>query len=311
MENLISVIVPIYNVQRYLEKCIKTIVNQTYKNLEIILIDDGSTDKSSDICDNWKQKDSRIKVIHKANEGLAKARNTGIEISTGKYLFFVDSDDYIELDIIENLYENIIQTSADISICGFYIETYEKMIPYCSSNEFVVNSEDALKKLFMHDNISIAIWNKLYKKELFEKIRFPNCRIHEELMTIYKLLDIANKISHISKTGYHYVQRQGSLLHSEFNNNPLYILEIGEEILEFIKSKYSNILEEAEIFFLGQLNKCILVSYKKKLRKEYKILKEKLKEYIPQILKNTKMKLKIKLKSILIAYFGFSRIYKK
>lgn len=310
MEELISVIVPVYNVEKYLDKCIESITKQTYSKLEIILVDDGSTDQSGKICDIWQQKDHRIEVIHKINGGLSDARNVGIKNSKGEYLVFVDSDDYLELDMIENLYQNALENDAQIVAGGFIYETSSEQMPYYAKKNYIANSEEALKRLFTNNDISSNICDKLYKKELFDKIEFPVGKIHEDMATLYKLLDKACTISHIDKAGYHYVQRQGSIINSKFNKKQLSIIEFKEDIVEFIKERYPDLLEEAEIFFIQQLNKDIIVCYQNNLKEEYKFWKNKLRKYLVKILKNSKMTIRTKMKSIFII-LGVGKFLKK
>ena len=191
MEDLISVIVPIYKVEKYLEKCILNIVNQTYSNLEIILVDDGSPDNSGKICDEYARKDSRIKVVHKLNGGLSDARNAGIEIATGKYIAFVDSDDYIEEKMISKLYDLLKANDADVSACNI-CKFYEDKEIELDENEEIVKSyppEQAILLTILDDSFGNYAWNKLYRSELFSDVRFPFKRRYEDIATIYKILD--------------------------------------------------------------------------------------------------------------------------
>lgn len=311
MDELISIIVPIYNTERYIDRCLESLVNQTYKKIEIILVDDGSTDKSLRKCDEWKNKDKRIKVIYKKHTKTSDTRNKGIENATGKYLFFVDSDDYIDLDIIEELYKEMIETDSDISACGFVLETYTENIPKFSETNYVADSEEAIRRLFMHDDISLAICDKLYKREIFEDIRFPVGKTHEDIGTLYKLLDKAEKICHINRAGYHYIQRNGSTVHSEYTKDKLVVIEFIEEAMKFTKDKFPKLVEESEVFYIEFLLNNIIFCRKNKFKAEIKELKKKLKKILPRILKNSKMKISMKMKSLLIAYFGCERIYKK
>lgn len=144
MNDLISIIVPVYNVEKYLNKCIDSIINQTYKNIEIILVDDGSTDNSGKICDEYLLRDSRIKVIHKNNGGLSSARNEGINISSGEYIGFVDSDDWVEPNMYEEMYKKILYSNADIVDCGYWKEYENKSIKYISANEVKFCGENLL-----------------------------------------------------------------------------------------------------------------------------------------------------------------------
>ena len=311
MKEIVSIIVPIYNVGRYVEKCITTIVNQTYKNIEIILIDDGSTDKSGKICDEWKEKDKRIKVIHKENEGVSIARNVGIKNATGQYFFFVDGDDYLSEDIIYNLYKSLIENNAQIAVSGhFYVTYFNKTMLYSKEN-YVANGEEILKRLLRFDDIYPVIWGKLYKREIFEGIEFPERKINEDAAVIYILLDRAEKITHIDKAGYYYIQREKSIVHAEYDEEKLTHIEFLEEQLHYIEKKYPSLVLYAENAFTIPLNGHTVLTYKSKLKEEHRKLKNKLRSYMPRILKNSKMSFETKVRSILIAYFGFSKIFKE
>lgn len=243
MNKLISVVVPIYNMEKYLEKCINSIINQTYTNLEILLIDDGSTDKSKLIIDKFAREDSRIKAYHKKNGGLSDARNYGIKKATGEYIGFVDSDDYIEKDMYEKLYNNLIKYKADISVGSFNI-IYEndniKKIEYKSvfDKTSVLDSEEAIKLLFSKNDFGNFAWNKLYKKKLFNNIKYPVNRKMEDLGTTYKLIDCSTRVVYTPLKLYNYYQRNGSIMRSrdiKFMND-LFILSYERFI--FYDNKY-------------------------------------------------------------------------
>ncbi len=309
MEELISVIVPVYNIDKFLNRCIQTIAGQTYKNLEIILVDDGSDDESPRICDEWKEKDNRIKVIHKTNEGPADARNVGIKNAKANYLTFVDADDYIESDLIESLYKALIENNAQISLGGYMYEDYSGKNKLRANERYIADSEEAIKRLIRNDDIYIAVWGKLYTKEIFDGIEFPSGKINEDLAITYKLFDKADRIVHLDEAKYNYVQRNGSIMHTKFKLEQTSVADFKEELLGFVEKKYPRLVKDAEKFLVVSLNWCVIATYKKKLKKEYKFYKAKLKQYIPRFLKNKEIKLKIKIKAIFIAYLGFSRFY--
>ena len=223
MEKLISVIVPVYNVEEYVEKCVLSIINQTYKNLEIILVDDGSTDNSGKICDEIAIKDNRIKVIHKKNGGLSDARNVGIDIAKGDYLGFVDSDDYIDPDMYSILLNNMNLTFSDISTCGRVIVNNESYkIEYTDNITKCLTNNEAIKDLFVENNfVYHAAWDKLYKRELFDKIRFPVGRLFEDAAIMYRIFELAKKIVSTKKQLYYYVQRQGSISNCDYNKKKI------------------------------------------------------------------------------------------
>lgn len=216
MDNpLISVIVPIYKVEPYLRRCIDSIVNQTYTNLEIILVDDGSPDGCPAICDEYAAKDNRIVVIHKENGGLSDARNAGLDICKGEYITFVDSDDWIADCFIEVLASSIQDTNAEISICN-YIRTsnsYSATIKANEVNKKVLSSTEAVKKLWSKDKIAfVTAWGKIYKNNLWNKLRFPKGLIHEDEYITYKLLYCAKKTVFVDIPLYFYYQRVESIM---------------------------------------------------------------------------------------------------
>lgn len=215
MKDKISVIVAVYNSAKYLQKCIESIIGQTYKNLEIILVDDGSTDDSSMICDEYAAKDKRIVVIHQQNIG--RTRNRGLEICTGDYIGFIDGDDRIAEDMYELLYSVIRKYDADISVCGRFIEDDEHGV-YGTCNDdgktIVYNTEDALRKIIEDSSINSYVWDKLYRKEIFENYRFENGHILEDIASMYKIFMRAEKIVACNIPKYYYLQRKDSVLHT-------------------------------------------------------------------------------------------------
>lgn len=212
---LVSVIVPIYKVEPYLRRCIDSIVNQTYTNLEIILVDDGSPDGCPAICDEYAAKDSRIVVIHKENGGLSDARNAGLDICKGEYITFVDSDDWIADCFIEVLFKSIQDTNAEISICN-YIRTsisYSATIKINKIHKIVLSSTEAVQKLWSEEETTfVTAWGKIYKSILWKDVRFPKGLIHEDEYTTYKLLYQAKKTVFIDIPLYCYYQRSDSIM---------------------------------------------------------------------------------------------------
>lgn len=207
---LISVIIPVYNVEKYLRKCIDSVINQTYKNIEIILVSDTSPDNCEKICDDYAADDLRIKVIHKEKNGLSAARNAGIDIASGKYIGFVDSDDYIAADMYELLYKNIIKEDADMSACGFY-DCFEGEIPKKNKPKYLVaDREEAVHEALVGD-IRVNAWNKLYKSEIFDDIRYPVGKIAEDAFIIIDILMKCQKVVYTSEQKYYYCRREGSL----------------------------------------------------------------------------------------------------
>ena len=268
MGDLISVIVPVYNVEAYLEKCLESICKQTYRNLDIILVDDGSSDKSSDICDLYKKRDKRINVIHKRNGGLSDARNCGIASANGDYLMFIDSDDYIEQNMIEILYYNLTEMDADISVCGYFMVYENRVIKICDGkNRTVYLSPQALKVLLKKENIGVVAWNKLYKRTLFNDVRYPIGQQFEDINTTYKLIAASNKIVYDPQPMYYYIQRTSSINGKNFKakrfNNTLYDMEKAtDELLGYVENNHLEALKNISIgcldFYLRIINQEIL-----------------------------------------------------
>ena len=246
----ISVIVPVYKVEDYLKRCIDSIINQTYRNLEIILVDDGSPDKCGDICDEYAGKDNRIKVIHKSNGGLSDARNKGIEVATGEYIGFVDSDDWIESTMYERLLNLIKKYNADIAIGGVAdvlvdndAETIVKTSDFGCQDPFVVDKKEAMKRYFYG---SWSAWDKLYDANLFDNIRFPVGEINEDEAIVLDILDQCKYICYTSEIFYHYMKHVGSnsITSSDFSIKKLAWENHCKKNLSFIRDKYPE-LEEA------------------------------------------------------------------
>lgn len=237
---LISIIIPIYNVEKYLKRCVDSVLNQTYSNLEIILVDDGSKDSCSDICDLYSKKDSRIKVIHKINGGLSDARNKGIEIARGSYLGFVDSDDFIHPKMYEILYKNMVKTEADMSICSFKKVYNGEMDDFRTNNIFSCTRESGYYHLYDQYGLdTIVAWNKLYKKCLFDDIRYPIGKIHEDEFIIHHLIGLCNKIVYTDAELLYYFQREGSITGS-YNIKRLDLFDALDDRLDYFFNKKEN-----------------------------------------------------------------------
>lgn len=276
LNELISVVVPIYNVEQYLRKCIDSILNQTYKNIEIILIDDGSLDSCPKICDEYIDKDSRIRVFHKKNGGLSDARNYGIERAKGKYITFIDSDDYIETDYIEYLIELINKFNVKISACGHNICFARKIIKKSSHATKKISKEEALEDILYDKEIDICSWGKLYDIELFNGIRFPKGKIFEDTATTYLLLDKCDFIAVGDSCKYNYVMRDNSITTKKFNIKKMQLIEMTEIMCDYLSNKYPNLTNACNRrlmwAYLSTYTK-IVYTNKNEYKKEKKIIK--------------------------------------
>ena len=249
---LISIIVPIYKVERYLNACVDSIVNQTYANLVIILVDDGSPDKCPEICDEYARLDNRIKVIHQENGGLSAARNAGIDIASGEFLTFIDSDDFIAKNYVELLYKGIVDFDADISIASFCTFTKEDELEIQSIEfPFVeITREERFRRYgALNAELSmpfISACNKLYKKDFFASIRFPIGKLYEDAFTTYKLLDKAKKIVFTPSKLYFYRINPQSILGQSFREKHLEMVDAFRSGFDFFDKKGEN--EIASLF---------------------------------------------------------------
>ncbi len=222
---LISIIVPVYNVRAYLRKCLDSICGQTYKNLEIVVVDDGSTDGSGEICDEYAQLDNRVKVIHSKNGGLSSARNIGLNNALGEYIGFVDSDDWIDYDMYEFLWELLNTRKADLAICSHYIEKQNKTkVKYVSNEVTELTSTKAIRLLSEDKIIRNYACDKLFKRYLFEELRFPLNRYFEDIAVMYKIFYNAQKIVMKGVPKYHYLIREDSIMQSLYDPKKEYHL---------------------------------------------------------------------------------------
>lgn len=293
MEPLISIIVPVYKVEQYLRECIDSIINQTYKNLEIILVDDGSPDNCGIICDEYSAKDPRIKVIHKENGGLSDARNCALNIASGEYFSFVDSDDWISTEMIQDMFNPLsIHTDAKISCCGRYDVYPDKTkTGLCPPSSGIIPSDVFLKRLFKKQTCDVAVWDKLFHRSLFDGIRFPVGEINEDASVIFEIIKKTSYIATVGKPLYYYRHRPGSITQSIFSERNLIVLKNSKKMLQLCETDYPHIARFALFYYTERLlETCIKVhnsanpdpklysglmaelsSLKKNLRLSYKI----------------------------------------
>lgn len=245
MRQLVSVIVPIYKVEKYIHRCVDSIINQTYSNLEIILVDDGSPDSCGAICDEYARTDNRIVVVHKANGGLSDARNAGLDIMHGYFVTFVDSDDYIYLDYVEKLYKAINDNDADISVCAeeYVLELSngkEKVIkrPFREyEGTKILTVEEALSCSLMQDLFEASAWAKLYRANLFSDVRYPVGFAYEDQGTTYKTFLKSERVAFLGEHLYCYLQRNGSILHSGGSSKRFW------DGIQMVEKQYKDVIE--------------------------------------------------------------------
>lgn len=245
-EEKISIIVPVYNVEAYLEKCVESILKQTYTNLEILLVNDGSTDKSGELCDKLALRDHRIRVIHKENGGLSDARNRGIDEASSNLIGFIDSDDYIDEDMYETLYRQMLASKADLSMCGHY-DVYhqipEKQVAEIKTWELM--PEEAIKMVMEAKILSVTAVNKLYKKALFEQLRFRIGKIAEDAFIMVDLIHQCSKVVATNEKKYYYVHRENSITTQKFSLKFLNVIEAYEQNAKIISENYPDLYDVA------------------------------------------------------------------
>lgn len=242
----VSIIVPVYNVDKYLRKCLNSIIKQTYRNIEILIVNDGSTDNSKDICEEFLKIDNRIIYLEKVNGGLSSARNYGLKYMTGEYVFFIDSDDWIELNTIEYLVEKLEENSVDMSICGVYDVVDEVKIKRYADEEMVLTNYQTLDLLEEQGyKVSIVVWNKLYKSDLFNNLEFKEGKINEDVYFTPKAIYLSQRIFVSTVPKYNYLKkREGSICNIKLNkknfngveaeiDNALYFKRNNEEALYY------------------------------------------------------------------------------
>ena len=294
----LSIIVPIYNVEKYLPRCIESILNQTFREFELILINDGSTDNCKEICEKYKKIDSRIIVVNKKNGGVSSARNFGIDISRGEYIGFVDPDDFIDANMYEILFNTANSYNSDMVICDYYkvseydIKKYEEI--QLNNKGIIVeniNNIDAIERILTVGEKFIVPWNKIYKRRLFENLRYNEGMIYEDEFLAYRILYRCNKVSIINSSLYYYVQRKGSIVNSTFSSKKFDKVYAIKDRVDFLKDKgIVNLIDKAEKSFIDYFVWNYFIGYQrlenigyelKKLKKEfnnifYRILDNKL-----------------------------------
>lgn len=261
MDDVISIIVPVYNVEEYLGRCIRSIVNQTYGNLEILLVDDGSKDNSGSLCDEWEKKDPRIKVIHKSNGGLADARNAGLKIATGNYIGFIDSDDWVDIDMYQILHREAKKFDLDIIESDIHWlcpgdESGDSGYREGETRTEIYSIPRAMELLVEEKILRQTVWNKLYRKEVLADIFFEKGKLHEDEFWTYRVFGKAGRIGHINAKFYYYFLRPNSIMGNTFTLRRLDTLEGRYRRWQYIKEKFPNAEKGARknVYFSCMLN---------------------------------------------------------
>lgn len=304
---MIDVIIPVYNVEKYLKQCIDSVLKQTLKNYHIILVNDGSTDKSGEICDDYAQRYSFITVVHQVNSGLSAARNKGLSLSKSQYIVFLDSDDWIEPNTLEALYNSMVETQADIVCCNVILEfgTYSLVYKSRKSQMYVTTSE-ILKTFLMRKNFGAAAWSKLYRRELFNGVFFPVGKIHEDIPVITELILKSNKLVYLGCPLWHYRQQENSLSRGIYSKKNYALYENLIKLSSVLKI-YPDLRKAYEGYFYIGLKGLLSLFKTKEVKeihkKDYEIFVQERNRVIVRILVNSTISIKEK---ILILFVGTS-----
>lgn len=300
---LVSIIVPIYNVEKYLEKCVCSILNQDYNNLEVILVNDGSTDKSLEICERLQKKDNRIKIINQKNLGVSAARNNGFYYSKGDYICFIDSDDIIEIDMVSTLVKLLQENECEVANCNIHIIEKDKTEKnfYTNKNIKIYNSSE-LKKYFLLGKVSHACWDKMYKREVLEKVNFVLNSTSEDRYFCWKLYKTINKMVVTSKVGYHYIRKnENSITSTPLSLKNISRIEEALNVKNDVLLYYPELYDEWEYYYLKGLDNLASKFIEQKIKKDDKLYKyyEFIILELEKILKNSNPYIDVKRKNSL------------
>jgi len=310
MRKKISVIVPVYNVEQYLSRCVDSILGQTFSDLEVILINDGSRDTSGSICDSYAAKDSRVRVIHKKNGGLSSARNAGIDAAAGEYLTFVDSDDWIEPEMYETMLSLTEQYRADLVCAGRYDvdgATGEKKVGLCPKREECISSEEMVGKIFLWDGCDSSACDKLYHRDLFETFRYPEGKVCEDVPTTYKIVLKARKVVLCDRPFYNYYHRSGSIsMAGMISEKSFHFSQHTAQMYPYIREHYPQIEPQAAYLRVRSLAHILLLleqagaDVREKFREEYRGARKDLRSFTGFILKSPWFGLKERVTDLLL-----------
>lgn len=262
MEKLISVIIPVYNVEDYLRRCVDSILAQSYRNLEILLVDDGSPDGSGAICDDYAARDPRVRVIHKENGGLSSARNIAIDQAKGEYLTFVDSDDWLEPDACRLLADGLERYDAGIACVGNWdvdSQTGEKTLGVCPEREECITGEEMAGRIFTWDGCDSAACDKMYRRELFRGYRYPEGMVCEDIPVTYRLALDAGKVVLLDKPVYNYFHHPGSITNAALSDKSFHFSQHTAGIYDYIREHHPKILPQAEFLRVRSLASILLM----------------------------------------------------
>jgi glycosyltransferase involved in cell wall biosynthesis len=298
---LVSIVIPVYNTGAFLTRCINSVKNQTYKNLEILLVDDGSTDNSGILCDSLAGEDPRIQVFHKANGGLSDARNAGVLLSKGSYITFIDSDDWVDVDYIAYLLSLITETNSDCSVCGFKkVSSTNRIHATKERRRRIFTGLEALENMLYQIDFDTNAWGKLFRRDIVLNNPYPVGKCYEDLFTTYKMV-YRKRIIYGDRQLYFYFQRTGSIMNSRFSFSQLDQIDAVEEIENYVSERCPELLSAAQSRKFSSYCQVLLrmPPEKNKYIEEKRILWEYIKYKRWDVLKDTKTRIKNKICAII------------
>lgn len=303
--DLVSIIIPVYNVGDFLGKCLESVIFQTYKNIEVILVDDGSTDSSGLVCDQYAEKYGFITVIHKKNGGLSSARNAGLDISSGKYVIFVDSDDIVSKDMVEMLHRLVVDQNADIGICDIIHCYPSKEICFTPADKTIVfTAEEAISEMLYQKSFLVTVCGKIFPKDYFTSIRFPVGILYEDSATTYKVFDKANKIVYSNARVYGYFHRENSITTGKFTLRDCDILKICEDIDQYFMNRREGLKKAAMSYHASAAFRIIMNAPDDNLYSVYKSECDRyIGEHYHELLNDLNIRRKLRMALVLYRYF--------
>lgn len=307
-EPLISIVVPIYKVEKYLNRCVDSILNQTYHNIEVILVDDGSPDRCGLICDEYQKKDTRIKVVHKKNGGLSDARNTGIKIAHGEYITCIDSDDFISQFFLENLWVAIKNSKCEIAT-SWFVNYYEgDKMPKAQKLDIkdirVLNREEFYERLLYQNGVEVSAWGKLYKANLFQGVEYPVGKLYEDIPTTYLLVEKTTRIAVIPNIDYFYFQRKTSIAQATFSAKKMDAIKHMDDFRSFITVNYPSLKKAAECRYFSTVCNIIFQIQSPEFEQQRKELWSEIKKYRYNVMINRYGRKKARV-AALLSYGGY------
>ena len=304
MEDLVSIVVPVYNVMQYLDACMESILNQSYHRIEVILVDDGSTDGSGQKCDYYSRIDSRVIVMHKENGGLSDARNKGIALAKGDYIMFVDSDDIVSLNIVDYLLGLCEQYSADISICDPVHCYITENINFEDERKITVfNAHDAIVEMLYQKSFLVAAWGKLFRRTYFDDVLFPYGMLFEDSAIMYKIFNKANVIVYGDAKLYGYMHREGSITTSKFSIRDCDIIKICQQITEDMSNESASLQAAVKSYYTAAAFRVYLNAPRNgKFEQEINECKKVLNKNGKNVIKDSNIRKKLKMALLLYLY---------